>query len=100
MGSWSMAPEETPTQWWLNQMADDADNGRVNELSDMIIEACACHDRFSRSEMYMAQAKAFAITLLDEGQSAQNPEYLKDAASEIMALWLDKIGVHITRQQH
>lgn len=95
-----MAPEETPAEWWVNQMAEDADNERVTELAGLMFEACAYEEKFTRSEMYMAQAKAFAITLLDAGRSGRNPEYLKDAACEIMALWLDKIGEQITRKQH
>ena len=95
-----MAPEETPAQWWVNQMAEDADSERVTELANMIFEACAHEESFSRSEMYMAQAKAFAITLLDAGRSGRSPEHLKNAACEIMALWLDRIGEHIKRKQH
>jgi len=95
-----MAPEETPAQWWVNQMAEDADDERVTELADKIFEACACEERFSHSEMYMAQAKAFAITLLDAGRSGRNPEHLKAAACEILALWLDRIGEHVKRKQH
>jgi len=94
-----MAPEETPAQWWVNEMAADADPQKVNELSDRIFEACK-GGGFAHSELYMAQAKAFAITLMDAGRSGRNPEYLKNAACEIMALWLDAVGDHVKRKQH
>ena len=81
-------------------MAEDADYERVTELSKRILEAIPVDDGFTQSEMYMAQAKVFAITLMDAGRSGRNPEYLKDAAREIIALWLDKIGEHVTRKQH
>ena len=95
-----MAHEETPAQWWVKEMAEDADSERVSELAQMIFEACAYEERFSRSEMYMAQAKAFAITLMDAGRSGRNPEYLKGAACEMLALWLDIVGQHTKRKQH
>ncbi len=95
-----MAHEETPAQWWVKEMVEDADSERVTELAGMIFEACAYEERFSRSEMYMAQAKALAITLMDAGRSGRNPEYLKGAACEIMAHWLDQIGEHIRQKQH
>ena len=95
-----MAKIETPAQWWVREVAEDADGDRITELTGKIFEACAPGEEFSRSETYMALAKALAITLLDAGRSGRNPEHLKGAACELVAMWLDRIGEHLERKRH
>ncbi len=95
-----MASQESPAQWWVKQMIEEADGDRVKELSDKILDSCCHEEKYSRSEAYVALSKVFAIMLLDAGRSGRQPKYIKSAACEMVACWLDAVDKHVRSKQH
>ena len=94
-----MEHEQTPAQWWVNEMMEDADSGQVSKLAMSIMEVCTHDEEYLRSEMYIALAKVLARTLMDYGRSGRNPEHLKKAACELMSLWLDIVDERVKARQ-
>lgn len=81
-------------------MLEDADVERMEELTNMIIDACGYEEKFRLSEIYNSLARAFAIILLDAGRSGRRSEITKNAACGMVAYWLDKIDALIEQKQH